>query len=97
MTEELTTKKTENIEFINFTYDETKKLNQEKLKIKQKDKMKKYYETNKEKINAKIKCELCGILYNKSNKKAHVESKKHDSAITKQQNAALKELLKNKL
>jgi hypothetical protein len=36
-----------------------------------------YYQKNKERINKKKVCEICGSLYNTSTKWRHFKSKKH--------------------
>jgi hypothetical protein len=41
------------------------------------DYYKKYFEINKEKLQEKIKCDLCGVEYMRCNKAHHEKSKKH--------------------
>jgi ABC-type ATPase with predicted acetyltransferase domain len=36
-----------------------------------------YYHKNKDKINAKIECNVCGVVYTKSHKASHCKSKFH--------------------
>ena len=37
-----------------------------------------YYHKNKEKLTAKIECEVCGIIYSKNHKATHFKSKFHN-------------------
>lgn len=39
--------------------------------------MKEYREMNRDKVNERIKCEICDQEYSKSNKSRHVKSKQH--------------------
>ena len=54
---------------------------------------KKYYETHKEKWLGHKKCDICGGNYIMSNKKRHIDSKKHQLALVQKE----VEDLKNKI
>lgn len=42
---------------------------------------KKYYQEHKEKYTKKIKCDICGNMYNLNSKSYHFKSKKHLNAL----------------
>jgi hypothetical protein len=46
-----------------------------------KEQLKEYYETNKDKINVKSTCEMCGVVYMKRERNSHEKSQRHLKAV----------------
>ena len=86
--------KEENRIYMKQYYQQNKEILSKKQKIynqKNKEKLqlckKKYYQQNKEKLQKnqkeKIKCEICGSIFSRSNKARHYKTKKHMKVYTR--------------